>query len=395
VNYILIAIGLFLTFARPLSALTHSPLKTITGSECGISGYVQTQRKACGVEKYRSDRGEVCGAEKYNSRADLSCPGSDAGGREIRTTGSAYNGNAGLNVSINWNTAVGSTIQGNENIQAIIGYNYANANTFGEWDSKTGAWIRETNYWKCRLQAASNPQFSYAAVSCIAKPYAATCEKKEFGPALWAFCENKAFGDLSYFSCDDPNQPIYGTCQIRKTNAELEAYTSTVANDIDYNATLFATNLATFLARIQDKIQMACLIDTYYLNPQYSALIGDLVDKYESNFGELYEQNQYADQCLSDIAPVPQEVTFNELKCSALTTDDIRAGLKNTADPATKRFYNNCFSQKSYELPKSWFTFHLEEIDLLLDDVIAKNNASAKQSLLDLKTSLKSADVVK
>lgn len=378
---------LFLT-AATAHGLTHSPVRDYTGSECGISGYVQSARKACGVERYRSDRGEVCGPERFNARADITCPGSDGGGRSVRFL--SYR--SGFKVILITKNV--STVQGGEDIAALI----TNINDLGPITlqptmSSGGRRVRDTLFWNCETTmgaGTSNDQWTV----CTAKQFLASCEKPDFGVALWAQCENNAFGELTYLSCDDPSQPVYDSCQLRKTASEVDSYVAEVLSNIDYNAQLYAVNLGSFLARTQDKIQMACLIDRHQDKPQYAAIIGDLVDKFEANFGEIYEPGTFAEQCNTAVPASPRDMTFNELTCSSLTTEEVRDGVKASADPSAKRFYNNCFSQKAYELPRSWFQFHLDEVGLLLNDVVARKNESARQDLLNLRADLKATNAV-
>lgn len=379
---------LFLNF--DLVALTHSVPRSFTGLECGIDRYDESEREACGVKQYVSDRGEPCGAERYNSKADLICLGSDAGGRKVKAQASICRGQQGTCIDF---SKTPQTMQGAEDLKLVMPQFIEKWSDFGTQLDGT-RWVKSLSNWECTLEAQWNPQFNFASVTCIAKQFLNTCEDKSFGVALWNYCENKAFGVLKYNKCEDPTKPIYKTCEIRKTNSEIETYVQNVEAEIDFQAEQFTSNLGAFLSRIQDKIQMSCLIDRYYDKPQYSAIIEELITKYETNFGEIYEFNSNGDRCLTGSPVALTDLAFRDFKCSKLSPEEVRNGVKNSSDLAEKRFYNNCFAQKAYELPRKWFEFHRDEIGFILEDLEKRKSTLSRKALEELKGRIISAGVV-
>lgn len=329
-------ICLSLLFTIPAFSLTHSQPRTYTGYECGTD----FELKTCGVTKYDSCPSKSCAgsydAETWTLSGEWQCPlpwpQCDAERKKVL----------------------------NELCARKQGGAMAPGSTYQSW---------------------GNGLFHYDSI----------CKRQEFV----ASCENSTCKPLEYAYCPDETRPKPKTCELRKTQAELDAYIAQVSADIDYNAEQYAANLGNFLAKVQEKVQMACLIDTYYGKKQFEAIVDDLVTKWESNFGEIYEQGTYKDECASSENVAPKDLSFRDLTCSVLTIQQVRDGSKNSeSDPALKRFYNNCFAQKAYETPKKWFEFHLEEINLLLSDVVSSKSAAYKKSLEDLQTSLLNEEIV-
>lgn len=389
--YILLSIA-YALISQDAISLTTSELKTYTGPECGAPSYRSSQRVECGVEQYALGTGDACGPKSFNTRADLLCPGSDAGGRQIR---GFFIGGSVSSLKIGWQNDI-NPIQGTEDITQI----------FGKWlaapsDGPHSSWSKVTDYWHCSLSyfrnsvgAKLSARWSYSGtIICQAKPDIRTCEKPEFGIATYNSCQSPVFGVASYRTCEDHVNPIYPTCQLRRTRAELEAYLDSVAADVSFQAELYATNLSNFLTRSQEKLQSACMISKYAENPLYAGIVNDLIDRFETTFGEIYQGELYSSSCEGETF-TPSEVQHDSLICSAHSTQEVRDGIAQTKDDIKlKRFYQDCFSQKAYEVPLKWFQHHLAEIQLLLDDAVAKSEPLLKKRLEELYIELSATQV--
>ncbi len=318
-----------LLFFLPFNALalTHSPLRSVTGPEWGEPTFNSSIREECGAKSYNAGTGEVCGVAAYKTGTD-------------------------------------TKVCGNETV--------------------------------CTFKPCRGPRGGFCAEPIErCKDVPATCSNIAFGVATYKSCENPAFGAREFNSCPDRKHPIYPTLLIRKTSSETESYIANVQSQIENYSIMFATNLASLLSKVADKVSTSCLLDTYEARPQFKAMVVDLILKFETSFGEVYQPQKYAADCSSK-AELPADIQYGELKCSTLSSQSVlsQTGIAGV-EAGLQNFYIKCLYQKGYEAPKEWFQFQLDEIDLLLNDFAAKDNAAIKQELIDLKQNLYDANVIK
>ena len=397
--------SLFISFVA-ISLSTYSlgfsasELHSYTGPECGDPKFEFSQRPECGVQNYMTGRAEVCGVEQYSLGSDPSCPGSDPGGRVIGGFNSPFTSR------IFWQN--GDPSYGGEDLTTAYTTNdlgrLVSSNTRSDiFNFQPGTvtvtyYERELEHWSCRASSIVRKFGSKVdttiSADCTTKPINAVCAKPEFGVALYKACENPIFGVKRYNWCDDKSKPIYKTCELRKNRGEIETFVTEVTTNIDFQAELYATNLANFVVRSQDKASLSCLIDRYSSIQIYENVVNDLIEKFEVSFGEPYQKDYYADKCVSGLQ-TPADLTYLDLQCSTLSSSQIREGIANSdEDRKLKRFYQDCFAQKAYLLPLSWFQFNLSETSLLLDDIVAKQDPSLKEKLLEIQEDLKKAQVI-
>jgi hypothetical protein len=370
----------FSSLSLSQGTLRHSELRSYNGPECGPATYPTTPREECG-KIYETKESSACGpALSFNSGEDLSCPGSDLGGRTVNVGARISN----PTLSFEWfNVRGGPIVQGNENLQNVLGSSLSDYRSFGQQINGM-TWVKETRYWKCTMTVTGPSSMSlYPNINCVAKPYAATCPLEKFGGKQFPTCSLSTFAVIGFQSCLDYSKPSYPDCQLRKTQTEVDTYISYLESEIDAKSELYAINLSNFLVQSRQKGAMACLIKSYIDNPLYEAVLSDLQDLYLEYFGELFDPTVEYD-CQSSSAIT--DLVYEDVACSTLTTAFITEEVrKATTDRRKKAFYNQCLSQKAFNLTENWFQFQIKEIDFLIGDLVARNNPSVREKLEALK----------
>lgn len=355
---------------------------------------IKTERNAlCGVELYeeRFD-GEVCGWIYYEKQTnacpvdyvksgpDMSCPGSDQGGRKISTEIRKINDSW----TIEWFRLNGvSTVQGTEDIKAILGNSIPHSNS--------GSYVRETSYWSCKASFVNTTGSSwYGGINCTTKPYAATCPLEKFGK-VYKPCRHESHDKESPKKCrsDKFAAERYNSCSFYKTAEEIDAYIDATYQSLVNNAVMLPAKQSDLYTTFRQEASYICLVEKYNGMLGYEDVAADLTKKFFETFG--YEYNESSLTC-ADAATENQayKITAGTLDCANYDVNTIRSVTK-PADmvPAVfTRFKANCTTKVTYDYLVSWFEQRLQETNQLLGDLVAQRDAQRKSALEDLKKSI-------
>lgn len=355
---------------------------------------VRTERNAvCGVELYeeRYD-GDVCGwiykekadnaceLDHYVTGADMLCPGSDLGGRKI--SASLNKQNVGWSIAW-WSLQGGSTVQGTEDIKTILGGTLPELNPGND--------KRETSYWNCKFSYTNTTGSSwYGGVSCTTKPYAASCPMAKFG-SIYKSCRHESHGKESPKSCrsDKFAAELYNSCNFYKTPEEIDAYIDATAQTLVNNSILLPAKQSDLYTTFRQEASFICLVEKYDAMPGYEDVTADLTKKFFDTFG--YEYNESSLSC-ADASTEDRnyKITAGALDCKNYDINTIRSAVKpaEMVQAVFTRFKANCTTKVTYDYLIGWFDERIGEVNQLVGDVVARQDAARKQRLEELKQSI-------
>lgn len=360
------------------SAFAALTLKTERNAVCGVELYEERfDGDVCGWV-YFEKQSSACELDYYKFGEDLSCPGSDAGGRRITAQ---MNGFGPLNIS--WATSQGgSTLQGGEDIRSLIGSSIPNEN-----------FTRETRFWSCKVGGV-RPQGSFiGAITCTAKPFAASCQNPKFG-SVYKSCRHSSHGNESPKKCrsDKFSPELYKSCSFYKTPEEIDAYIEATYSSLALNSTLLPARQADLYSSFRQEASFICLVEKYKDLDGFDVVYDDLVQKFKTAF--TYDWTQSPLTCADATNEnASLRITAGTLDCANFTLDT----LKTLTKPETmnnlvfNRFKSTCTTKLSYDLLAGWFDAKSTEIGQLIEDVVAKQDANRKAQLQELKSSVTSS----
>jgi hypothetical protein len=370
--------ALLIGFAPSLfAALT---LRTERNAVCGVELYKeQYDGDICGWI-YKEKQSNACELDRYESGADLSCPGSDLGGRKISAELSKQT--SGWSIAW-WSLKGGSTTQGTEDIKSILG------NTLPELNP--GNDKRETQYWSCKFSYVNTMGSSwYGGIQCTTKPYAASCPLPKFG-SIYKSCRAEAHGKESPKKCrsDKFDAELYSSCSFYKTAEEVDAYIDATAQTLVNNAALLPAKQSDLYTTFRQEASFICLVEKYQAMPGYDDVVADLTKKFFETFG--YEYNESSLTC-ADASKEDRnyKITAGTLDCKNYDINTIRTAAKpaDMAPALFTRFKSNCTTKVTYDYLVGWFDQRIAEVNQLVSDIVARQDEARKQRLEDLKKSI-------
>ena len=204
-------------------------------------------------------------------------------------------------------------------------------------------------------------------------------------------CDIKACGVSAYKPCQDLTKPYNKTCSLLLTRGELDEYIASVKRDASDKSLEFILNKSVFLSAIKREKSQGCFIKKYDGIKQFEGVVVALKIQFKDTYGFAYDGLKYS---CDDETAESEEVSFRNVQCSALSSDDIQTGLGlSSTDIEALNFYTNCGLQRTYKIPEQWLRFNLSEITRLLTDLVAKNDPAVKVTLDGLKAKLEKSKV--
>jgi len=375
-NLALMALVICLGPAKIFAALN---LRTERNPVCGVELYEERfDGDVCGWI-YFEKQSDACPLDPFIAGADLSCQGSDPGGRKI----SAELNKTAQGWSIAWwSLKGGSTIQGSEDIKSILGDSLPELNP--------GNAERETSYWKCKASSTWTGQSWYGGISCTTKLFADVCELEKFGK-IYKSCRAASHGNESPKKCrsDKFNAEIHNSCSFYKTPEEIDAYIDATYSSLAINSSSLPSKQADLYASFRQEASFICLIEKYKDLEGFDVVFDDLVKKFKDVFTYDYmESNLSCADAANESKPL--KITAGNLDCAAFTLGTLKALVKPESMNLAvfSRFKSTCSTKLSYELAVNWFEDKLSEIGVLLEDVVARANPMKKTELINLKQSV-------
>ncbi|HET9236149.1 MAG TPA: hypothetical protein VFO10_02790 [Oligoflexus sp.] len=363
------------------SALAALNLRTERNALCGVELYEERyDGDVCGWVYYEKQT-NACELDRYEEGADLSCPGSDLGGRKI-TAELTKQASGGWSIAW-WSLKGGSTVQGSEDIQKILG------NTLP--DLNPGNDKRETAFWSCKFSYVNTMGSSwYGGLSCTAKPFAATCAMEKFGK-VYKPCRAESHGKESPKKCrsEEFDAELHNSCSFYKTPEEIDAFIDATYGSLAINSVSLPSKQADLYGSFRQEASFICLIEKYKDLEGYDDVFNDLVVKFKNAFS--YDYAESSRTCAESAnEAVPPKITAGDLDCKTYTVQTIKTLTKpESMNPAVfNRFKSTCSVKLAYDFAVSWFDDKLVEINQLLGDVVAKEDAERKQYLDGLKQSV-------
>ncbi len=306
-------------------------------SEAAMSFELQTARhQLCGVENYQARRDPICGADIYFSKESPVCPPA------------RFNVRADAN---RCGTACKMVQPKGRNGELITG---------------PGGRIHRT---------------------CVGQE-PKSCEHPDFGVIAYQACRHPQHGVELYRECQHPEfgNAQYKSCSFYKTPEQVEAYIYETKSSLDTYASVLPIRQGELFSRLRNEKALACLIDKYSADPLYEQVAIDLNEKFFLIFG--YERSDVQVSCQNiNMSEVQVKVTLERLDCEAFnrTTLSSLQNPANIAEGRFKRFKQNCSLKISHDSLLSWFQNKEEEIGLLLNDQVARQNPKAREKLSRLK----------
>ncbi len=296
---------------------------------CGVEAYQTRRDPVCGIELYVSKESSFCSPSKFNSRADA----------------------ARCGTTCKWVTPTG------RNGELITG-------------------------------PGGRPQRT--CVGQVPK----TCEHPDFGAVAYQTCRHPQHGVELYSECQSPQfgAAQYNLCSFYKTPEQVEAFISETKLSLDTYASILPVRQGELFSRLRNEKALACLIDKYSVDPLYEQVTIDLREKFFLIFG--YERSDAQVSCRNvNVNDVEVKVTLGRLDCKSFNRSSL-AALEmppGIAEGPFKRFKQNCSLKISHDTLLNWFTTKADEIDLLLEDLAARQDSKARNSLLKLKEEISSS----
>jgi hypothetical protein len=132
-----------------------------------------------------------------------------------------------------------------------------------------------------------------------------------------------------------------------------------------------------------------CLIEKYSNLEGYDDVTLDLTKKFKDAFGYSHtDSSRTCDESANEA--IPPRITAGALDCANYTVQSIKTLAKPEAMNAAvfSRFKSTCSVKLSYDFAVSWFDEKLVEINQLLADIVARQDAERKAQLESLRTSV-------
>ncbi|WP_141732307.1 hypothetical protein [Oligoflexus tunisiensis] len=217
-----------------------------------------------------------------------------------------------------------------------------------------------------------------------------TCRLPQFGVESYKSCRHASHGIEAYASCRLPEFGIerYKECAFYKTPEELEAYITEVSLSLENYTQILPMRQADLYSKIRDEASFKCLIEKYDGQDFMEEVVIDLKDKFFLMFGYKYDESEV--DCTQTEIDTNPEIRAGELTCAGYTYDTLRTLAQ--PDGMSKGLFDNfvkkCQAKIVYDNIANWFTTKKEEVSLFQDDLAAKNDASLKNRLLELKSRL-------
>jgi hypothetical protein len=364
----------------PTSALAALNLRTERNAVCGVELYEERyDGDVCGWVYYEKQT-NACELDHYEKGADLSCPGSDLGGRKI--TAELNKEASGWSIAW-WSLKGGSTVQGSEDIQKILGNKLPDLNPGND--------KRETAFWSCKFSYVNTMGSSwYGGLSCTAKPFAATCPMEKFGK-VYKPCRAESHGKESPKKCrsDKFDAELYSSCSFYKTPEEIDAYVDATAQTLVNNAILLPAKQSDLYTTFRQEASFICLVEKYTAMPGYDDVVADLTKKFFETFG--YEYNESSLAC-ADASTEDRnyKITAGTLDCKNYDINSIRTVTKPTemVQAVFTRFKSNCTTKVTYDYLVGWFDDRIGEVNQLIGDVVARKDADRRLRLQELRQSI-------
>lgn len=188
---------------------------------------------------------------------------------------------------------------------------------------------------------------------CHHRPF---CAKPEFGIALYRECEHPNHPRLHAKSCRAPQFGIedYNECQLLLTSEEIKIYARYLKNNMSELEKNHDRYELIYYAIHQLEQEMACKIKSTDRD-----LYLEMVPIFESTFQKIFNPDEHACQGQLSTIDIENIVCDDEsLKCQTITSlKEIRQIFQN----------------------------HFNTINLLLSDIVAKNNKSVENTLDELR----------
>ncbi|SMF22982.1 hypothetical protein [Pseudobacteriovorax antillogorgiicola] len=284
----------------------------------------------CGVESYHANRGEVCGIERYNSQVSSLCPpalfNEGTSEQHCGTTRGACAVYEDCNL---WYRGICA-----EPVGACVGWERIPAS--------------------CRHSA-----FGVAAYSA--------CERAEFGVALYKQCSHPSFGVSTHRSCS-----------MYKTPEELNEYLTNVSDNMELYLLELPEKKKDLYAKIGHEKALWCMIDKYSDDDLYWEVVTDAKDTFFLQFG--YDYSDVTHDC-----SVEEEIriVLDGIDCDTISTSDLRTMPKPDGISQARfvRFKSQCATKKSHDLIVDWFEVKDQELGLLINDIVARQDANVKSEI--------------
>ncbi len=315
---------------KPSSTVESLTKTSVRLPECGVESYNALTNSSCGVDNYVSARSEACGVELYNERASSKCPGYRREERYGRS-------------------------------------NEARLNRYPDCDSPDHRVVKQYIEERC-FRGECGP-YKYFT-ECVIPEVVESCRDSEFGIELYNECRHPSHGVETYQTCQRPEFGVnqYNACSVYMTRPEINQFVVDTTGTVPIITTSLITNHGNYFVLVRTELGIACLINKYQNNPDYSSVVSDLRLKLLITFGIEYDKKaaDYKEQCKNptNIPDITKE------KCS-----------ENDETPL-------CRTVKAYLGCITWFTDKISDTDLLLGDIFANSYADIKTKLVDFKTNL-------
>ncbi|MDQ3235495.1 MAG: hypothetical protein M3Q07_27105, partial [Pseudobdellovibrionaceae bacterium] len=218
-----------------------------------------------------------------------------------------------------------------------------------------------------------------------------TCRLPEFGIESYQSCRHSSHGIETYASCRLPEFGIeqYNECSFYKTPEEIDAYIEATNETLVNNATLLPAKQSELYTTFRHEASFICLVEKYNAMPGYEDVVNDLTQKFFGTFG--YEYNESSLTC-ADASTEDRnyKITAGTLDCANYDISSIRTVAKpdNMVQAVFSRFKVNCTTKVTYDYLVRWFDDKLLEVNQLLGDLVAIQDANRKRSLEELKQAI-------
>ena len=206
-----------------------------------------------------------------------------------------------------------------------------------------------------------------------------TCRNPVFGVELYKQCVHSDFGVLNYKTCRKPSFGVqaYKSCSLYKTQDELDAYIASVRAFLPEYANLLPLKKSQMLSISGFQNEVVCLIRKYQ---NYSPEIAERLEGwYEMNYNEPSSSSSV--DCAS--RQESEELKVFLTQCDELTKIDLNA--EDAKATYGYSFVSACKARKSVIRIEAWIRKTASEVELLREDVVARNSSAIRTQLDQLK----------